>query len=150
MRLRIIALLLTPVLGFLCPNVFFASGTNPPPPRQAAAQVPQFSEAELTERFNKILDKELSVTNVCVAPPAARRLADLTKAAAAKIVRTKEFGRVGEVDNNIRALAKHLLEPGPDKSTLIRITPDDIDSAINQGAVDPSEGRGLCPLFPFC
>ena len=149
MRLKAISLLLTPVLGFLSFNIFLASGAELPPPRRAAAPVPQVSEADLADRFNKVLDKELSGANVCVAPSAARKLADVMKAAAAKIVQAKAFARAEEADKNIRAFAGRLLEAGPDSSGRVRITPEDVDLVLGRVPVDPSEG-GLCPLFPIC
>lgn len=151
MRLRIISLILTPALGLLCPNIFLASGAKPQSPQRAAAQVTPISEADLTERFNRVLDKELSGANVCVAPSAARKLAELMKAAASRIVQTKAFGRVGEAEKNIQKLAGRLAAASPDGAGRVRITSETIDRMFEEAPVkvDPSEG-GLCPLFPIC
>jgi hypothetical protein len=151
MKLRTVSLISTQVLVLLCINTFLAKPTLSS--RPITQQVSQLSEAELTERFNKTLDKELSGANVCVATSAARKLAELMKTSATKIVQAKALGRVGEAEKNIQTFAERLIEDGTEAPGRIRITLDGIERTLSGKPpirVDPSEGDDLCPLFPIC
>lgn len=170
MKLRTVSLVFVLSLGLLGSNAF---STNAKKSQTPAPNTPaKVSEAELVERFNRILDKALSDTNVCVSTDAARRLNDLVKMAAANIVRGNDFKRVPEAEKNVGTLANALIKLG-DKSSddCIRITPDTIERALIRhhhknklttkvdaaggGSAPPrpkpaQPGMSICPLFPFC
>ena len=120
----------------------------------------QVSEAELTQKFNAILDEELSGDNVCVTTAATRRLNALMASSAANIVRAKASARVPEAEKNIRVFAKALLGAGTKEAAgRTRITPDIIDALLKRGGpTEPPDSTGgpsglgdlLCPLFPIC
>lgn len=118
----------------------------------------QVSEAELTRKFNAILDEELSGGNVCVTTSAARRLNALMTSSAAKIVREQAFARVPEAEKNIRVFARTLLAAGTNESDRTRISPETIDGLMKRDTTEPPESSGgpsgvrdlLCPLFPIC
>ena len=155
MKLRTVSLISTQVLLLLCFNILLAKPT--PSSRRTTQQVPSLSEAELAERFNKTLDKELSGPDVCVAPSAARRLAELMRTSAAKIVQAKAFERVEESEKNIRTFAGELIKDGTEAPGRVRITPDTIERTLSSKkriiSIDPAESGeegGLCPLFPIC
>ncbi len=150
MKRWIISLNLLQVLGLLC---FNASPANTPGQR-AANTVQQVSEAELAERFNAILDEELSGDKVCVATSAARQLDALMKDSAATVVREKAFNRVTEAEKNIRAFAKALLEKGAAESGRVSISTFTITMVMHPRPSLPSPGQTkkslFCPLFPIC
>ncbi|HXQ69592.1 MAG TPA: hypothetical protein VN844_03865 [Pyrinomonadaceae bacterium] len=130
------------------------------PTAKTAKLETQVSEAELTKKFNAILDGELSGDNVCVTTPAARRLNALMTSSAAKIVRENVFTRVPEAERNIRVFARTLLAAGDSESGRTRISPETIDGLMKRGTgiTEPPDAGGgsgrvsdlLCPLFPIC
>ena len=116
----------------------------------------QISQAELTKKFDDVLDKELSGENVCITASAARRLNSLMTASAAKIITAKAFDRVAEAERNIQVFAKVLRANGTQQSGATKITVDTINNVMSQG-VEPPENVGgpavrdiFCPLFPVC
>ncbi len=131
---------------------------NAPSANTAAIQTGvQISQAELTKKFDDILDKELAGENVCITPSAARRLHALMTNSAAKIITAKAFNRVGEAEQNIRVFAKVLRENGTQQSGATKITVDTIDNVVSQGVEPPTNVGGggsvrdvFCPLFPIC
>ena len=161
MKLRIIIVTLVQVIGLLCfsalPADTAAIGTSSTQGNQ------QPSEAELTKRFNAILDKELSGEKVCVTISAARELNALMTTAAHKVISEKAFDRVGEAEENVRKLAKALLKNGTQAGNT-RITSETIASLMARATTtdtDPPESAGgpdsnasvrdlICPLFPIC
>jgi hypothetical protein len=161
LKLKTVSLVFVLSLGLLGFNAFSANAKKSQTPAPNAPA--KASEAELVERFNQVLDKALSDTNVCVSTDAARRLNDLVKTAAANIVRGKEFKRVPEAEKNIGTLADALIKLG-DKSSdgHVRIMPNTIEHALERhdniqvappregDPVPPPPGLSICPLFPFC
>lgn len=155
MKSRIVILTVIQLIGLLC--------LNAPSANTAAVHTPslntnaQISEAELTTRFNAILDAELSGENVCVTISAARELNTLMATSARKIVNERAFDRVAEAEANVRKFAKVLLKNGT-QSGHTRITTEILASIISTTTEPPeSTGGGVgdvrnlfCPLFPIC
>jgi hypothetical protein len=155
MKRWIASLMLVQILGLLC---FTPSSANTP-----AAQI---SETLLTDKFNAIIDTELSGETVCLTPSASRQLNILMANSARKIIKERAFNRVAEAEKNIKEFAKVLLANGTQQSGRTRVTVDTIEEVTsrqppsNTGAIDPpdtvggsSEGGGkgrFCPLFPIC
>jgi len=153
MKPRIVVVTLVQVVGLLCFSALRADtaaiGTSSTPVNQ------QPSEAELTKRFNAILDKELSGENVCVTISAARELNALMTTAAQKVVSARAFDRVNEAEENVRKLAKALLKNGT-QAGQTRITSETIASLMASPTEPPDSAGGpnvrdlFCPLFPIC
>jgi hypothetical protein len=158
MKRWIVSLTLVHVVG-LCLNPASANTANLN--TLSINTTAQVSEAELTKKFNSILDEELAGDNVCVTASAAHRLNALMTSSAEKIVRAKAFARVPEAEKNMRIFAKALLATTAGESGRTRITSETIDGVMNRrssGPTEPPEATGggtglgdlLCPLFPIC
>jgi hypothetical protein len=154
MKPRIVILTVIQLIGLLC--------LNAPSANTAAVHTPslntnaQISEAELTTKFNAILDAEFSGENVCVTISAARELNTLMKTSAQKIVNERAFNRVAEAEGNVRKFAKALLKNGT-QSGHTRITTEILGNIISTTEPPESTGGGVgdvrnlfCPLFPIC
>src|SRR5689334_17317896 len=123
MRRRILIFTVLQLITLVClsglPGNTTAIGTSSTQGNQ------QPSEAELANRFNAVLDKELSGEKVCVTISAARELNALMTAAAQKLVKAKAFDRVGEAEANVRKFAKGLVKNGTEAG-VTRITHETI------------------------
>jgi hypothetical protein len=153
MKLLIAGFTLMQILALLSSNTPFANRANLN--TYTVNGLSKVSKAELTRRFNDILDKELSGKDVCVSTPAARQLNDLMSNAAATVVREKAFDKIPEAETNIKDLARRLqtgicAEDDPGESTLIRITPYTINCTLHYTGSRTSSSLSLCPLFPIC
>lgn len=150
MKRQIISLVLVQVLGLLLP--YTVSATETTLVFSSFKVVPRPSRAELTRRFNKILDEKLSEGNVCITLAAARQLNDLMRKSAAEIVRRKAFNQVKEAEKNIRLFAETLMTKGTISSDQIRITEATVNITLygQRNPHMPGFFDGLCPLFPIC
>ena len=114
----------------------------------------EFTETELTERFNRIMDEELSGVNVYIELPAVRKLEQLMRKSSARIVEEKAFGRVPEAEKNIRRFLRRVLvlaksEAKRGNRWIIAIHMGHINLAPKGRPNTPGVG-GICPLYPVC
>lgn len=149
MKRRIISFVLVQIFGLLFPCTLSATGAKHVPSSSQAVQ--KFTEAELTEKFNKILDEKLSANNICITLRAARQLDELMREGAAEIVQKNQFDLVPEAEKNIRTFADTLLTKGTKHTGQIKITEATVFQTLH-GVPNPHFALfgGLCPLFPIC
>ena len=151
MRLLILGIILSLLIGSLGSD--FARAQTPP------LQLPRNpSESDLANRFNELLDQELSGKNVCIEPSAARALEALMKEGAARVLQEKALSREPESELNIKSFGKSLLLRGITTDGQIRITTSTISALMAEkieGFYSPlcfcgGGGWSFCPLFPIC
>jgi hypothetical protein len=104
---RVATIKLSILLVLLLSNVDLAQRRKSVPLSSKEGQ--KFTERELLERFNGILDEKLSADNICVSVAAAHQLDDLMRKGAEEIINTNSFDRLPEAEKNIQRFADELL-----------------------------------------
>jgi hypothetical protein len=143
---------------------------KPSPTSTPTPSPPQFTQDQLEERFNQVLATELDGANIYLSFAAARKLENIVREAARKIITSNGFTQLPVADKNFKDFAKALiarageinrrpiggrLGPGvPDEE--IRITTSTISDIldgyqkINRLGSEPQIVPGWCPIFPIC
>ncbi|MGZ5437552.1 MAG: hypothetical protein ACXWID_19585 [Pyrinomonadaceae bacterium] len=107
------------------------------------------SQAELIDRFTKILDEQLEKDRICLSFRAGIDLERVIKESTAAVIHQNAFDRLPEAEGNFRLFAEKLIESARSrtaKDQTVRITFDDVRQVLSRANAKWS----LCPLFPIC
>jgi len=145
MNRQIILYALAFAFTLVCVEESFAQQAQPKSPA-----VPPMTEAQLIDRFTRILEEQLEKDDVCVSFKASVEIQKRIRLGAVTIVTENAFERLPEADQNFKIFARDIkrLAESFRGGHPIRITLDDIRKKLVRD--DFKSSFGLCPLFPIC